>query len=190
MKSLLTFAVSLVLALPTGASNQDWYTKAVKSVELTISPAEAKPGQTVTVRLSVELNEKYHTYPLVQPDLRAAEQVNKITFAEADVNGLIFVGTTKDPENPTKKAEPLLGIKEMHHFSGTVTYERKAIVSPKAKGTVTVSIPKFALMVCDDSTCFPIKTLSPEAKLTVAGDAVEIAKEYKDEVEKALAGKK
>ena len=168
MKPFVSTTVAIfLLAIPTSAANQDWYAKSVKSLELTVIPAEAKPGQTVTVRLTLELNEKYHTYPLAQPDPRASDQINKLNFPDADPNGLIFVGTVKEPENPTKKAEPALGIKEMYLYSGIVTYERKAVVSPKASGTVSLTIPKFMLQVCDENNCFPPKTLKPEAKLTV-----------------------
>ncbi|MFO0938855.1 MAG: hypothetical protein U0798_20310 [Gemmataceae bacterium] len=190
MKSMCVLAAGLLLASPMTGFGQDWYTKAVKSVDLTVSPAEAKPGQTVTVLLTLELNEKYHTYPLTQPDSKAADMVNSITFPEADLKGLIFVGKAKDPKNPIKKAEPLLGIKEFHTFEGIVTYERPAVVSPKASGTVSVSIPKFVIQVCDETNCFPVKTLNPACKLNVAGPAVEISKEYKSDVEKALSGKK
>lgn len=182
--------VSLCLFLSGTVSAQDWYTKAVKSVDMKIVPAEAKPGQTVTVRITIDLNDPYHTYPIVQPDPKAADQVNSITLPEPNPMGLIFVGKIKDPANPEKKAEPLLGIKEMFLYPGTVTYEHKAVVSPQANGSIAVKIPKFMLLVCDDKNCFPSKKLSLEAKINVSGAAVEVEKEFADEVKKALAAKK
>jgi hypothetical protein len=173
------------------AGADDWSIKAIKSVGVVIEPAEASPGQVVTVKLTVSLADTYHTYPLVQPDKKAADQVNTLEFPKGDLAGLIFVGTTKDPANPTKKAEPVLGIREMHLFSGTVTYERKAIVSPKATtGEQKLTLPKFVLSVCDDSICYPAKTYQPEVTWKVKdGPAVEIPMEYKDEVEKVLKNK-
>jgi hypothetical protein len=140
--------------------------------------------------LTVTLNDGFHTYPTVQADLKAKDFVNTIAFPAADTAGLIFVGTIQEPANPIKKAEPILGIKAMHEFGGVVTYTRKAVVSPKAMGPVAVKSPKFVLTVCDENNCFPPKTLTPEAKLNVAGAAVEIEKDFKAEVEKALAAKK
>lgn len=180
----LTLLAALSLAAP-----QDWYARAVKSVEMTVTPATARPGQTVTVALTVTLNEGFHTYPTVQPDPKAKDFVNTIAFPLADGAGLIFVDSLQEPMSPIKKAEPLLGIKAMHEFGGVVTYTRKAVVSPKAAGTVTVKLSKFVLTVCDESNCFPPKTLTPEATLAVTGAAVEIEKGYKDQVEKALAAK-
>lgn len=181
----LTLLAALSLAAP-----QDWYARAVKSVEMTVTPATAKPGETVTVAVTITLNDGFHTYPTVQPDLKAKDFVNTITFPAAAPAGLIFVGTVQDPPHPIKKAEPLLGIKAMHEFGGIVTYTRKAVVSPKATGAVTVTLPKFVLTVCDESNCFPPKTLTPGATLTVSGAAVELEKAFRDEVEKALAAKK
>ena len=190
MVRLFSVVSAMLISLPAFASDKDWYVKAVKGIEAKVIPAEAKPGETVTVRITVQLNDGYHTYPLVQPDPRAADQINKLTFPDADPAGLIFVGTAKGPDNPTKKAEPALGIKEMHIFSGTATYERKAVVSPKANGKITVQIPKFQFMVCDENNCFPPKSLKPEATVTVSGTAVPVAKEFAAEVETALAPKK
>jgi hypothetical protein len=190
MARMFAVVSAMLITFPAIASDKDWFAKAVKGIETKVIPAEAKPGETVTVRITVQLNDGYHTYPLVQPDPRAADQINKLTFPDPDPAGLIFVGMAKGPDNPTKKAEPALGIKEMHIFSGTATYERKAVVSPKASGKVTVQIPKFQFMVCDENNCFPPKSLKPEATVTISGTAVPVAKEYAAEVESALAPKK
>lgn len=170
----------------------DWYAKAVSSVTMTVVPAEAKPGQVVTLKVTVALNDPYHTYPLVQPDRNAKSQVNMIDWPAADAAGLIVVGKPKDPVNPTKKAEPLLGIRELHTFGGQVTFERTAVVSPKAAaGKLDLKLPKFVLMVCDETNCYPAKTLTPSATLTIAtGPAVEVPAEHRAAVEAVLAGKK
>jgi hypothetical protein len=116
--------------------------------------------------------------------------VNKITFPAPA--GVVFVGETKDPADPDTKAEPEIGIKELRTHAGTVVYERKAVVSPKASaGEQAVKVKAFRIMVCDATTCFPPKTFTPEAKLKVlAGPAVAVEAAYRDEVAKALDEKK
>jgi hypothetical protein len=191
MKRTLTLAIPFALvlaALPASpASAQKWYDKAVKKVEGKFSPAEAKPGQTVTFTLTVELHDGYHTYPTVQLDKQAAGMVNDIRFP--DPGAVIFVGKTEDPKDAKTKAEPDLGILEMSYCTGTVTYTRKAVVSPKAAaGPTTVKLAKFSLSVCDKDNCFPPKTIPIEAALKVLdGPPVEVEKAYADEVKKALA---
>jgi len=175
--------------LPAAAFAQKGFDKAVTKVTATFHPAEAKPGQTVTLKLTVELAAGYHTYPLVQTDPKAKAMVNTVAFPAA--GAVVFVGDATDPEGGDVVAEPLLGILAMKHLTGTVVYERPAVVAPTAAaGQVTVTVPKFVVSVCDHDNCFPPKTLTPEATLTVlAGPAVAVEAKYAAAV-KAAAEKK
>ena len=179
--------VILLAATPTFAQD-DWFKKSVKSVEASFDPATAAPGQTVKFRLTIELNDGYHTYPTVQPDKNAAFQIN--TFDFPTPGGVIFVGPVKDPAKPDIKAEPMLGIKELRTYKGIVTYEKTAVVSPKAAaGELKVELKSFSLNVCDKDSCYGPKKLTPTAKVTVKGAPVEVEKAWAAEVEKALASK-
>ncbi len=188
----VTFALAVAAALavaPGSATAQKWYEKAVKKVEGKFTPAEAKPGQTVTFTLTVELNEGYHTYPLAQVDPKAENMVNFIKFPAADK--LVFVGKAEDPKDFATKEEPDLGIKELRYCPGTVVYTRKAVVSPKASaGATAVKLTTFSLSVCDKNNCFPSKNVPVEAAFKVLdGPAVPVEKAYADEVAKALGEK-
>jgi hypothetical protein len=178
-----------LFALPVAFAADKGFDKAVSRVTATFEPAEAKPGQTVTLKLTVELTDGYHTYPLVQTDKKAAAMVNKLTFPAAGT--VVFVGEASDPANAELKAEPLLGIEAMKICTGVVVYERKAVVSPSAKaGKVTVKLPKFVVSVCDKDNCFPPKTLMPEAELKVLdGPAVAVDAKYAAEVKAATEKK-
>ncbi len=176
-----------VAAAPQSSAGQKWYEKAVKKVDASFSPAEAKPGQTVTFSVTVELNEGYHTYPMVQADKGAASMVNKITFPAADA--VVFVGDVIDPPGGKSKAEPAIGILDMRYHEGKVTYSRKAVISPRAKaGEATIKLAAFKLSVCDENNCFPPKDVPVMATLKVLdGPAVEVEKAFAEEVAKALA---
>lgn len=151
------------------ASEQKWYEMAVKKVEARFTPAEARPGETVTFTLTVELHPGYHTYPLVQPDKEAAAMVNTIKLPDA--GAIAFVGDTLDPKEFKTKAEPLLGIKELRYCTGTVVYSRKAIVSPEAAaGATTVKLKAFNLLVCDEDHCYS-KTVPVQAAFKVLAAA-------------------
>lgn len=184
-------ALGLLLALGSfapAAEKDAWYAKAVKSVEAAFDPTEAKPGQTVTFKVTVTLNDGFYTYPLKQPDKNAKGMVNKITFPKP--GGVIFVGDANDPDGFDTKSEPLLDITELRTYKGKVTFERKAVVSPTAKpGVAAVQLDKFVLSVCDASNCYPAKTLTPEAKIKILDGRVEVAKEYAAEVKAALESK-
>lgn len=187
MKKLIATALLLALALPAAAADKKL--GGVKAVTASFEPAEAKPGQVVTFKLTVELEDGYHTYPLVQLDKQAEGMVNKLEFPAP--GGVIFVGDAAVTSESKSKAEPALGITEMLYYPGTAVYERKAVVSPKAAaGEQAVTIPNFTLTVCDKDNCFPPKKLTPEAKLKVlAGPAVAVDKKYAAEVEKAVKDK-
>jgi hypothetical protein len=181
-------AVAALLALaPGSAGAQKWYEKAVKKVEGKFTPAEAKPGQTVTFAVTVELNDGYHTYPLVQPDPKAESMVNVLKFPGAD--SVIFVGKPADPKDFLTKEEPDVGIKELRYNTGTVVYTRKAVVSPKATAGAATTKLTLSLSVCDKNNCFPAKNVSIEAALKVlGGPALPVEKAYADDVTKALGG--
>jgi hypothetical protein len=182
-------AAALLVGAPGTAAPPKWYEKAVKNVEGKFTPAEAKPGQTVTFTLTVELNEGYYTYPTVQPDKLAAGMVNVIKFPAAGT--VVFVGSTEDPKDFVAKEASDFGIKELRVNVGKVVYTRKAVVSPKASaGSATVKLTTFELSVCDKLNCFPAHTVAVEATLKVLdGPAVEVEKAFATEVSKALDGK-
>jgi hypothetical protein len=192
---MLVLAVPLALVLGAGPDRsasgapQKWYEKAVKKVEAKFDPAEAKPGQTVTVIITVELNDGYNTYPTAQPDKAAVGMVNSFKFPKD--GPVIFVGPTADPKEFGTKAEPELGIKELRYLSGAVTFTRKAVVSPRAAAGPATTKLNLILLVCDKDACFPPKDVPLEAALKVLpGPAVPVEPEYADEVNKALSGKK
>jgi DsbC/DsbD-like thiol-disulfide interchange protein len=186
---LIALAVPFVAVVaaapgPADAAAQKWYEKAVKGVSVAVEPAEAKPGQTVTVKLTVALHDGYTTYPLAQPEKAAANFVNVITFPKP--GDVIFVGTASDPDKLPTKAEPDLGIKELRYATGTVTFTRKAVVSPKAAAGEAVVKATIKLSVCDKNTCY-VKDVPVEAKVKVfPGPAAEVEAAYRDEVTKAL----
>lgn len=176
--------IVIAISSSVAAEKDAWYAKAVKGIAATVEPAEAKPGQTVVFKLAIELNNGYFTYPTKQPDENAKSFVNKIAFPKPGT--LIFVGDLSDPKDFLVKDEPALGIAELRTYKGSVAFERKAVVSPKAKpGDATVTMESFKLSVCDAKNCFPAKTLQPEAKFKVLEGQVEVEKQFADEVSKA-----
>jgi len=184
---LLPVTLGLVAVPPAaGTTGQKWYERAVKKLSAEIIPAEAKPGQTVTFSLTLELNDGYHTYPTVQADPSAAGMVNVFKFP--DPGTVIFVGEVENPRNAKTKADPEAGIRELRYYAGKVTFTRKAVVSPAAKpGTATVKLAAFKLSVCDAERCYPPKDVPVEATVKVLdGPPVPVDPAYADEVRKAL----
>jgi hypothetical protein len=187
MRPLLLLAATALLSAPAAAQDKKpaWWDKAVKKVEAKFDPAEARPGQTVTLKLTVELHDGYFTYPTRQEDKAAEGMVNKLVFPEA--GPVVFVGETADPLDYLTKAEPLLGIRDLRYHTKKVVYERPAVVRQTQKpGDVAVKVKEFGLTICDANNCFPARKLTPEAKLKVLdGPVAPVEAKYADEVRKA-----
>lgn len=188
--AMMCGTVALIMA-PADAreGGQKAFDKAVKKVEGAFTPAEAKPGQTVTFTVTVELNEGFHTYPVMQTDPGALNYVTDIKFPKPA--NVIFVGDVQDPKDVKVKPEPDLKISEFRYCEGKVVFSRKAVVSPKAMpGPITVKLDSFILSICDKDHCYPPKKVPVEATLKVLdAPAVPIEKEYAEEVKKAMAEK-
>jgi DsbC/DsbD-like thiol-disulfide interchange protein len=156
----------------------------VKKIEATVEPKEAKPGQLVTVKIHVELEDGWTVYPTAQTDKGAASFVSKFILPKEGL--LLFVGKPVDPSNVLSKAEPALGIEKLLYYTHEATFEHKVIISPKAEaGTGSAKISA-RLTVCNKDNCLAGK-FDLEAKVKISsGPAVEIDAKYKDEVEKLL----
>src|SRR5262249_14182523 len=144
------------------------FLKAVPRAWAEFEPATAKPGQTVTWKLFVELAPGWHTYPTSQVDPKADDNVTAITFPEG--GDVAFVDSLKEPAFKSK-AEPEAGIRELHYLEDkTLVWERKAVVSANAKpGRIEVKVP-VRIQVCDANRCLPWQDLEFVAPLTIASD--------------------
>ncbi len=106
MRVLFAFVVASLAAAPSSAADKKpaWWDKAVKKIEARVEPAEAKPGQTVTLKLIVELHDGYFTYPTRQEDPQAMGMINTLKFPKD--GAVVFVGETADPADYLTKPEP------------------------------------------------------------------------------------
>lgn len=176
---LATLGLGL-LAAPALA--QPTFDEVVKKAEAKFEPATAKPGQTVTLKVNLQLMTGWHTYPVVQTDKAAKTYTNRFTFPAG--GAIVYVGDFDDPAGAKEKPEPLAMIEKLIYYPGGATWERKAVVLPSTKGGDVSSKIKVKVLVCDKDNCLPPKTLELEAVLKVAGDPVPVDPKYKTEVEK------
>lgn len=178
MKSLLTVAVAMWVASVGLAQPQD----AIKKTVAIFEPAEAKPGQTVSLKIIIQLSDGYHTYPAVQPTPAHKFSANKFTFVNG--GGLIAVGDLIDPVGAKSKKDD---DGELLYYPGGGVWLKKFVVDPSATAGITTNNVKIKLLICDKDACFPPKTVEVAAPLKIlSGPAVSVEKEYLKEVEKAL----
>jgi hypothetical protein len=159
-----------------------------KRVEATVEPAEARRGQAVTWKLTVELAPGWHTYPARQPDKEAEAFTSEFLFPKAA--GGVFVGELREPETKVKP-EPALDIKALHYLEGKFTWERMLVIPPDAApGELTVTLP-VRFQACDERGCLPPKEIRVTAKVRVSdAPPVPVDPKYQPELNKAGAGAK
>ncbi len=155
----------------------------IKSAVATVEPATARPGQVVTFKVTVEILPGFHTYPTVQNDKKEAASVVKLQ--PPDNADLIFVEPPVDPPGAKSHPGPNGGL--LDYYTDSITWEFKAIVSPRAPaGPQSVALKRALFIVCDESNCLP-ESVKLAAKFTVAGEPVPVEDKYREAVDKVLA---
>lgn len=164
MNRWLSIVLAVVLAGPATAQKKSRFADVVKRVEAVFEPAQAKPGDTVTWRLTLEIIPGWHTYPTKQTSADAT-QVNAIRFPS--VPGLEPVGEVIDPPDPKFEDNPLGGA-PLAEYEGTVVFEQKFRVTDKAaNGPLTFGVTS-TILVCA-TNCLPPERVPTQATLTISG---------------------
>lgn len=126
------------------------------TVDLTVTPAKAKRGETVVVKLTVSPKANAWTYPAFPKD---AAQASRNSVDLPKPAELVYITKPADPKvewklKPRDDAQPN-GPKD-EYTTAPVTWEFKAVVSPKAKpGKVEVALPDSVIQACDAQSCVP-----------------------------------
>jgi thiol:disulfide interchange protein DsbD len=124
---------------------------ALADVQLEVVPASAKWGETVTVKLTIDLKPgaEGYTYPFFPKD---PGQDSKNTLVLPPPGDLIFIAPLSDP--PGLKEKQRDGAPEGvmdQYYDKSVTWQFKAVVSPKATpGKKTLALSKTVLQVCKE----------------------------------------
>lgn len=176
MKAVRWLAIMLVAASTAVAAPLE----KGANVKVEIVPPQARPGQTVVFRLTMELLDGRHTYPTKQPH----EDAVRTKFKFPSDGDLIFVGDIVDPPSVSRVE---LGV-PTQEIEGTAVWELTAVVSPRAQpGRKRVDIHKGTkLQACNDRGCIPVEV--PVTEFTVLdGAAQPVDPKYKDAVEQFLS---
>jgi len=184
---ILPILLLFLAATSPAAAQAITFDTAVQSIKARIEPAEAKAGQTVKYKLTIELFPDHWTYPTVQSNLKEKATVNKFQLPPA--GDLIFVEPISDPPDSHTKPSPEGG--ELVYYPDGATWEFTAVVSPKATpGEKEIAVRLAKILVCNNQGCIspgsvPIKEVG--AKFKVLPGSVEVEPRYRDKVEQVLA---
>jgi thiol:disulfide interchange protein DsbD len=173
----LALLTASLLGASTGraAPAKETFNDVVPKIEATVEPSTAARGQTVTLKLTMELKPGWHTYPTRQVDPEAQSQVN--VFEVVDGKDVAAVGGWEDPSGFKAASDSDLNIKELRTYEGTVVWTHRLVVRPEATpGKTKVTVKLTQALACDESHCLPPpRGLVREAELTIS-DAPPVAK--------------
>ncbi len=133
--------------------------------EAQIVPAEAKPGDEVTLQLTATIAEGWHTYSLTQPVLGGSPTVIKIE----DAGGLKVLGKEFTANRPPNVREDTIGKAKFRfeEYEGKITFSRRLQVPNDIAAGEVVVTGEILHQVCKN-VCLPGKTKF-SAQVTIVG---------------------
>ena len=153
---------------PKPAQNDSSKRAKPKDVVLTTSivPAEARPGDTVTLKVTAKLNPGWHIY--TQAKTQQGEGPRKTVFDLFDPAGLEVVGDWKADRKPESRAEPAFDNQTFEYFENEVSWTIPLKV-PSGTGAGKKLIRcQASYQVCNAQSCsFPGRWTLPDATVTV-----------------------
>jgi len=139
-----------------------------KDVVLTtsIEPAEARPGDTVTLKVTAKLNPGWHIY--TQAKTQEGDGPRKTVLDLFDPSGLEIAGNWKADKKPESRAEPAFDNQTFEYFEDEVSWRIPLKVpSGTAAGKKLIRC-QASYQICNAQSCsFPGRWTLPDATLTV-----------------------
>lgn len=173
-------AVAVALLLPAAAFAEPWTTSIeYGKVSVEVIPAKARPGEVVTVKLTITPAEGCTTYPFF------ADQTSKNTLAPRADFPLVFVGPLKNPDGAVPKKSATNEFEQV--YKSATTWELKAVVSPKATAAAGPLDLKVFLQICKVK-CDYVRQVSIPLEI-LAGEAKAVPPEYAGWVAAHASGK-
>jgi thiol:disulfide interchange protein DsbD len=133
---------------------------------LSVEPAEARPGETVELKVKAKLSPGWHIY--TQAKTQEGEGPRKTIFDLFDTAGLEVAGDWKASRKPESKAEPAFDNQIFEYFEDEITWSIPLkIPAGAAPGKKEIRC-QASYQVCNAQSCsFPGRWTLPAATLTV-----------------------
>lgn len=161
-----------------------------KEVKLTasVSPADAKPGDTVTYTVTADVAEPWHIYAYAPK--RVGEGPEPTQFDFFDRGGLKLDGEWTPDRDPEKKKESVFaGLEFVEFYEGKVSWSVPLKVPANAKPGKINLRSQIHFQICDPKSCKPpAKVTVPDAPVTIkAGDSASLGPQGKAAIIAALS---
>ncbi|MDR3636176.1 MAG: cytochrome c biogenesis protein CcdA [Isosphaeraceae bacterium] len=145
-----------------------------KGVTMTpsVTPREAKAGDTVTYQIDTKLAPGWHIYKYAKQDPDSGPRATKFDFF--DTAGLKIVGDWTASKDPILKQEPAFDNQVLSFYEDEVAWTIKLQVPPGTKPGKKVLRVQAGYQICDPQTCStPGQWTLPDVELTVLPGGAE-----------------
>jgi thiol:disulfide interchange protein len=159
----------------------------IATIEATISPKTAKPGEIVSITLTVTPKPGCTTYPTAA----STGQSNLTKWTLESKSALIVVAGPVDPSGVKSKPGATPKSTEQY-FDDAVTWTVTAVIAPKAAaGKIPITLDTSFVQCCTEGNCFKANADDfPRLEIIVAGDPVAVDAKFAKIVEDALTSKR
>jgi thiol:disulfide interchange protein DsbD len=153
------------------------------TLRLTVAPAQARPGETVSLKVTAKLSPGWHIY--TQAKTQEGDGPRKTVFDLFDPAGLEVAGDWKASRKPESKAEPAFENQVFEYFEDEVTWSIPLKIPAGAPPGNKEIHCQASYQVCNAQSCsFPGRWTLNEAALTVLPAEANPAQELRHEVQR------
>lgn len=139
------------------------------AIKATVEPAVAKPGDTVTYKVEVTVEEPWHIYAFAKAQPKEGPRATQFDFF--DPGGLQPGEAWKPDGDPTRKKEPAFpDLDAVEYHTGTVVWSVPVKIPADAKPGKKTLQSQIYFQICDENSCKPPTYWTvPAATVTVQG---------------------
>jgi thiol:disulfide interchange protein len=145
------------------------------TLEMTLDKTAARPGETVSLTLTMNIKPQYHTYPLAQPFPEAGAFTSSLLrpkFGE-----FIFVGELTGPHGEVMMRDGAM----VEWVTNSAEWKWQFVVHPEARPGKRMIKLRGTLPACNDNDC--VNGSPPDMEFEVLAGARPVDSKYKAEVE-------
>ena len=185
-------AVHAQLTLPGAAFKPKGFAE-VGEIAAEVVPAKARPGEVVTLKLTVTPKRGWHTYPVNVPEAQTGRiGLKPEAGTKPQARTLYIVGAVKDPDGWEDEPSTDRPFQKDRVYKKAATWELSAVVSPTEKaGVHPVSFEGFSIQVCENECQRARGDDYPKLNFEVlSGPPAVVPAEYQAELTALLEGAK
>lgn len=173
--ALLTAALGASLQVPSPWRESKTTVPEVRATTV-ITPASAAPGETVTYKVTVDVDAPWHIYAWAPEPKGPGPRPTQLNLYET--GGLTSASTWSADHAPTRRPEPAFpNLDAVEFHEPQVTWSTKLTVPPDAKPGPVLIKGQMRFQICDDRACKPMTTIAlNDVTLEVAATAANGAK--------------